>query len=301
MPSNQQDKALLLATARTVARELRTRCEGTRMRIREPKKISIQKTDTDGWEADIGNLGKGQPILEMWLDRYSGHPTRKLNACFWSREPKKIISLSRNVSHLLWPVRRVVQADVKKDGFYFLAKKLSRAEFNKPVLENYKGIKSHFFGFYDPTRNTQSGVNAYFSERATAFFVDVVRSQPGASKEDIHPGIYPRCENRSVVQSHLARERSAYLAVECKKRDGYCCQVCKMTFASTYGRELGASFAEAHHIKPLGKQPDKVRTKIEDLITVCANCHRMLHRMDGKSSDVKKLKAIVRTHGKDRR
>lgn len=32
------------------------------------------------------------------------------------------------------------------------------------------------------------------------------------------------------------------------------------------------------------------------LATVCSNCHRMLHRMDGKRGDVEKLASIIRKH-----
>ena len=37
-----------------------------------------------------------------------------------------------------------------------------------------------------------------------------------------------------------------------------------------------------------------------DLVTVCGNCHRMLHRMDGKPDDIAKLKAIIRKNRKGR-
>ena len=63
-----------------------------------------------------------------------------------------------------------------------------------------------------------------------------------------------------------------------------------------YGEKLGASYAEAHHKLALGKCPDQQATCIEDLITVCANCHRMLHRMDGLAGDIKKLTNIVKKH-----
>lgn len=31
-------------------------------------------------------------------------------------------------------------------------------------------------------------------------------------------------------------------------------------------------------------------------VGVCANCHRMLPRMEGKAGDIKKLKALVAMH-----
>jgi putative restriction endonuclease len=71
--------------------------------------------------------------------------------------------------------------------------------------------------------------------------------------------------------------------------------VCSFRFTAVYGK-LGNDFAEAHHITPLGKLRDGVKTRVEDLATVCANCHRMLHRMEGRRSDMGRLKAIVRRH-----
>jgi predicted HNH restriction endonuclease len=46
---------------------------------------------------------------------------------------------------------------------------------------------------------------------------------------------------------------------------------------------------------PLSKLRGEIRTRIEDLRTVCANCHRMLHRMDGERGDFGKLRRLVRT------
>ncbi len=71
-----------------------------------------------------------------------------------------------------------------------------------------------------------------------------------------------------------------------------------MTFAKIYGAKLGAGFAEAHHKLPLGKTPQHVKTRLEDLTTVCSNCHSMLHRMEGVRGDLKMLHNLVaKRHG----
>jgi predicted HNH restriction endonuclease len=102
------------------------------------------------------------------------------------------------------------------------------------------------------------------------------------------------------VTSHLHRERSGYLAGERKRHDNYECLVCGLRFEDAYGK-LGEGFAEAHHRVPLHSLTGKVKTRMEDLATVCANCHRMLHKMQGKRNDVEKLGAIVRRHKKRRK
>ncbi len=120
----------------------------------------------------------------------------------------------------------------------------------------------------------------------------MARALPNAKQRDERHDVFPQEENRKVVTSHLRRERSRLLATECKIRDKYTCQVCGFRFGNIYGK-LGDGFAEAHHKVPLSKLKEGVTTRLEDLITVCANCHRMLHRMEGKQDDFKKLKKLV--------
>lgn len=59
---------------------------------------------------------------------------------------------------------------------------------------------------------------------------------------------------------------------------GYACQVCGFDFEKVYG-ELGKEYIEVHHIKPLYSLDEETIVNPEtDLICVCSNCHRMLHR-----------------------
>lgn len=288
----KQDRAWLLATAKVVAAHLKVRSEGTRLRVRIPSRATT--TNTDGWSAIIGDLGKGQPRLEVWFDRFSGYSERKLYACFRTEVRLQITSITKRVARKLWPARVITMDDTEKEKFLVLAERLARSEFNTPVLEKYEGGRT-FYGIYDPTRETAERVSPHFCTRAVAFFEDVVRSLPNAKAEDEQREVYPRFESRKLVASHLYRERSKLLAAECKIRDDYECQVCGLRFEDAYGR-LGSEFAESHHLLPLSRLRENLRTHIEDLATVCANCHRMLHRMDGRRDDIKKLKAIVRNH-----
>ena len=288
----RQDKAWLLATAKVVAERLKSHSEGTRLRIRIPSGAGT--TNTDGWFAVIGDLGKNQPRLEVWLDRFSGYPDRKLYACFRSEARQQMTAITKHVSRKLWPTRLVTAEDTDEDKHLVLAERLGRSEFNTPILEKYRDGRT-FYGIYDPTREASERISPHFCARAVAFFEDVARSLPYAAAEDEQREVYARCENRKWVASHLHRERSKLLAAECKIRDNYECQVCGLHFKDVYGK-LGIEFAEAHHRVPLSQLREDVRTRIQDLATVCANCHRMLHRMKGKPDDTKKLKAIVRNN-----
>lgn len=292
----QQNQNWLIATADITIDKLRLRSEGTSLRLRYPR--GSMSTNTDGWFVIVGDLGKNQPRLEIWFDKFSGYKERKLYACFRSETKRPITSLINRISKDLWPVRRISLNDTvsnkkKNEEIVALAKRIGRYEFNAPILEEYEG-GSTFFGIYDPTRETSEGINEYFCNRAVAFFEDVARSLPFAKLEAEQRAIYPQQENRKRVVAHLQRERSRLLANDRKVKDNYTCQVCDMRFEDVYGKNLGENFAEAHHVIPLSQLKGEVKTSIDDLRTVCANCHRMLHRMEGKREDIATLRKIVK-------
>jgi len=57
------------------------------------------------------------------------------------------------------------------------------------------------------------------------------------------------------------------------------CEVpgCGFDFARVYG-ELGAGYAQVHHLLPLAQRDSAQPTALSDLAIVCANCHAMIHR-----------------------
>ena len=88
-------------------------------------------------------------------------------------------------------------------------------------------------------------------------------------------------EGRLLVAHHLRRERSPRLRrakLAKVKADGWpiACEVCTFDFEATYG-PLGSDYIEVHHVLPLHAS-GPVRTQLQDLVLLCANCHRMVHR-----------------------
>ncbi len=84
-------------------------------------------------------------------------------------------------------------------------------------------------------------------------------------------------EGRRKLRLHLVRERSSKLINQFKNSlESYACSICGFDFEKVYG-EIGQNFIEAHHKVPLAST-GPTKTRIEDLIPVCSNCHRMLHR-----------------------
>lgn len=92
-------------------------------------------------------------------------------------------------------------------------------------------------------------------------------------------------EGEVLYRLHKHRERNKKLVADKKGAvlritGALACEVCGFDFARTYG-SLGEGFIECHHIKPLAEYEVATPTKLSDLAVVCANCHRMLHRLPG--------------------
>jgi hypothetical protein len=218
----RQDKARLLTNAKVIAALLKPHTRATSLRVRIPSRAV--ETNTDGWAVVVGNLGKNQPRLEIWLDRFSRHPERKFFMCFRSAVRRGVVAMTKRLSRKLWPIRVISSADINDGKTIFLLDRLKRSEFHAPVLEKYADGAT-FFGLYDPTREKTEKSDTYFCDRAVAFFADVVHELPRAAQDE-EGEVYPQYENRKIVASHLRRERSRLLANECKIRDNHTCQVC---------------------------------------------------------------------------
>ena len=62
------------------------------------------------------------------------------------------------------------------------------------------------------------------------------------------------------------------------KIHGSKCMACGFDFETTYG-EIGRNFIEVHHVKPLCSLNEEVIIDpMTDLVCLCSNCHRMIHR-----------------------
>lgn len=89
-------------------------------------------------------------------------------------------------------------------------------------------------------------------------------------------------EGKRMLRTHILRERNPRLIIEAKRRfkeihGNLFCEICEFNFEERYG-EVGKDFIEAHHTIPVSSMREDEETKIEDLVMVCSNCHKMIHR-----------------------
>ncbi|HQT52210.1 MAG TPA: HNH endonuclease [Phenylobacterium sp.] len=100
------------------------------------------------------------------------------------------------------------------------------------------------------------------------------KGQDAAALELARPGY---AEGQKRLRIHYATERHPGLVRDFKEQlADWTCALCDFDFAETYG-SVGWRYIEAHHVDPLAGAGETVNT-IDDLLAVCANCHRMLHR-----------------------
>ena len=91
-------------------------------------------------------------------------------------------------------------------------------------------------------------------------------------------------EGRLRRVQHLKRERSTVAAKA--KRDQFraehgrlFCEECGFDPVKTFGGEHGEACIEAHHVVPLSQSDGERDLKLSDLVLLCANCHRVAHRL----------------------
>jgi len=89
-------------------------------------------------------------------------------------------------------------------------------------------------------------------------------------------------EGKKVLRQHICRERNPRVIMLAKEKfkaehGKVFCEACHFSFEEKYGN-IGEDFIEGHYLIPVSEIPDGYRTKVDDIVLLCSNCHRMIHR-----------------------
>jgi 5-methylcytosine-specific restriction protein A len=101
------------------------------------------------------------------------------------------------------------------------------------------------------------------------------------------------------MRQHRRLERNPAAVRAARSWHGCRCQACGFDFEQTYG-DLGSDFIEVHHLKPLSSLPRDQATVLNvvtDFAVLCANCHRMIHRLPDPG-DLTVLREVVTSQAK---
>lgn len=102
-------------------------------------------------------------------------------------------------------------------------------------------------------------------------------------------------EGRITTRCIQTRERSSKLrmiAIEHFTHNNMiCCDCCGFNFPKVYGTTYGKDCIEIHHIKPIfqyqGEKFEQVVTNaLKNLLPVCPNCHRVIHKNNIGSDEI---------------
>ena len=83
----------------------------------------------------------------------------------------------------------------------------------------------------------------------------------------------------------LRIRRSTKLAHATKERDQYTCRACKFHFEN--------QIVHVHHLDPISEYEHPKETTLDDLITLCPNCHYIAHYWLRKSARYKELNSLL--------
>ena len=268
--------------------------------------LNLVKASTEPFDTNTGGIyvefatafsGIRKVYLQLWLDQYLKLGQPAFCYCYYLKRTGYPALFARSMSKSLFRVKGPYQRDggivrlrsYRRTGilktftersysqYYFVGRFTTKQLPDRFTREPAKELTKEAAEFY---RTTLSPSGQIVVENA----MDVpVENDEFAGREG---------KQRTKIKIHKEVEvRSRRLATLAKTRDKYVCQVCGFDFSKVYPG-VGDGFAEAHHIVPLASLSRIRLNRVDDLVTVCANCHRMLHRQDGMT--VSTLKRIVK-------
>ncbi|WP_368298549.1 HNH endonuclease [Cytobacillus firmus] len=210
--------------------------------------------------------------LILALDLYFRHNPNTMN-----RNHKEVIKLSNIIRSLPIHDNSVKQENFRNpNGVYRKLTNFLQYDDSYKGSGSVNGSKSDkeiWYEFLEDRerlhKTAQSIINGVTYEE------DIVSEPINVDEEEEFP------EGRILFRVHKYRERNN-TAVKRKKQhaienDQLFCEICKFDFKERYGK-IGEGYIECHHTIPISEYKKEDKTNPKDLILVCSNCHRMLHR-----------------------
>ncbi len=151
--------------------------------------------------------------------------------------------------------------------------------------------RRHSYDFQEfPTLDTKPFFNNYsqFVDDTARLTLAIEKDLEAMDDEEILP------EGRKGQRLTNYYERKARLRLAAILTHGTRCMACGFDFEKVYG-ERGRGFIEVHHIVPVSQliQETKINPRT-DMIVLCSNCHRMIHRRKDEPLSLDELRTILK-------
>ena len=259
--------------------------------LRLSRRVTVtQAPYTDGWCSEAATLAvSGTATIEAYVDTMATQNEPTLWVGLFVTGEDRLRSIAGHVTKHHAQVTIYSDASFKvKNGQTYFAKPFSKKQFSRPAAEvfdhTYKDIGMYFpVGINWKTRPSRKLI----AESAT-FLAECVSALEAYSPP--RQKSQTSFHNRQVWVTTKVFRRSSRQARDTLKRDGFKCQTCLSMPERKYGIK-GRACLDAHHVKPLHRQAGKRTTVMRQLITVCANCHRVLGKMAPNRRGLAELRA----------
>lgn len=138
-----------------------------------------------------------------------------------------------------------------------------------------------------------SKIASHIKQFATSEGVQEVPTIPDDEEEGNEGQVLSRVHKyRERDRTLVSKKKTKFL----KEHTRLFCQGCGFDFELRYG-DRGKDYIECHHTKAVSELSVGETTKLSDLVLLCSNCHRMVHRRKPWLS-IDELKQMVKSHEK---
>ena len=174
---DKRDQRYLLALAALIQRLIRAR-DHTGVTLRPQATLRCTRTRTDGYCVSVGSLSGGRGgTLQVWLDRFTGPGSRRVEYCFSATSIDRVREIERAGSEddpaLTLRNRDIISLE---DSALQMSPTLPSEQVGLPILELYSHPVESFYGIYDSVPKPALPPSPALAGRAAGFFVRVARA-----------------------------------------------------------------------------------------------------------------------------
>lgn len=160
--------------------------------------------------------------------------------------------------------------------------------FSKTIKDRYNEI----FSLYKSESNVNNAPELVFNKLSELeydidFVEEVFYDQYNSKNLLFHEG-------KPIFYYSKKYERDSNIREIAIRIHGYDCHACGFNFEKKYG-EIGKGFIEIHHINPLYiNGMERIVDPKLDLLPVCSNCHRIIHRKRHFVYSIPEIRQLIR-------
>lgn len=187
-------------------------------------------------------------------------------------------------------VNKNLLTPAKEIGVKLLLEYNQKAIPEESSLVHYKQDRPNGYAWQKDSFNVVSGLFNKYKKKTTDIEIEIVEQDLESEKAEEDTYYSDGTAIKYFGKRYERNPNNRKVAIEIH---GTSCAACGFNFENAYG-EHGKDFIEIHHVKPLFTLEQEVEINpIEDLVPLCANCHRMVHRKKDSVLSLEQLKGLI--------